>query len=306
LADDLLSTLCLARECPLLAAPAMNRQMWDHPATQRNIAQLRGDGVQILGPDAGDQACGEVGMGRMLEPAALVHSVHAAFVAKRLTGKRVLITAGPTYEAIDPVRGITNSSSGRMGYALAQAATDAGAEVTLVSGPTSVPVPIVTRLLRVVSAAEMFAAVSSEVADADIFISVAAVADYAPRIPQAHKIKKSAAPLSLELTPTQDILGYVAKLPDPPFCVGFAAESERLHEQAEAKRKKKRLPLLVGNLVQEVMGQDRASVVLFDESGAHPLARGPKHQVAGAIVEHVAKLYERVERSLPRSPARVG
>jgi len=217
-ADDLLSTLCLARECPLLVAPAMNRQMWENPATQRNIAQLERDGVTILGPESGDQACGETGMGRMLEPETLLEDIRASFQPKLLQGKRVLITAGPTFEAIDTVRGITNLSSGKMGYATARAALEAGAEVTLVSGSVSLAAPARVKLISVTSAQEMFAAVRQAVDDADIFIGVAAVADYHVVNPSKQKIKKSSQSLNLQLAPNPDILEYVASLPDGPFC----------------------------------------------------------------------------------------
>jgi phosphopantothenoylcysteine decarboxylase / phosphopantothenate---cysteine ligase len=293
LADDLLSTLCLARECPLVLAPAMNRQMWDHPATQRNVERIRADAVQVLGPSAGDQACGEVGMGRMLEPPQIFEQVGALFTPKWLAGERVLITAGPTFEAIDAVRGITNRSSGKMGYALASAALAAGARVTLVSGPTELQAPLAADLIKVTSAAQMFDAVKAQVANADIFISVAAVADYTPIKPSRSKIKKSANALTLELAPTADILAHVASLPRAPFCVGFAAESENLHEYAEAKRKRKNLPLLAANLVQSAIGEETNQLILFDDQGAHPLARAPKTKIAQQLIEHIAKLYRR-------------
>jgi phosphopantothenoylcysteine decarboxylase/phosphopantothenate--cysteine ligase len=291
LADDLLATLCIARECPLLVAPAMNRQMWDNPATQRNVAQLRRDGVAILGPASGDQACGETGMGRMLEAQEIATAVAAFLAPKILKGARVLITAGPTFEAIDAVRGITNRSSGKMGYAVAQAAIEAGAEVTLISGPTSLVAPAQARRIDVVGARDMFAAVKKHVANADIFISVAAVADYHAVSPSRQKIKKTGAHLRLELAPNPDILAYVAALPKPPFCVGFAAESEKLHEYAEAKRRRKKLPLLAANLAQHAIGADDNELTLFDDRGAHPLARAPKQALARQLVAHIANLY---------------
>ena len=250
LADDLLSTLCLARNCPLLIAPAMNKQMWESPATQRNIAQLKADGVIMLGPDSGVQACGEEGMGRMLEAAQLAQAILANFQPKLLSGVRVLLTAGPTYEAIDAVRGITNRSSGKMGYAIAQAALELGAEVTLVSGPVALSAPNGARLVQVESAGEMFEAVKERVTECDIFIGVAAVADYRVAQASAQKIKKDGGNLTLELVPNPDILAYVAALPKPPFCVGFAAESENLKAYAEQKRRAKKLPLLAANLAQ--------------------------------------------------------
>lgn len=290
LAPDLLATLCLARDCPLIVAPAMNRQMWDHPATRRNIAQLRGDDVAVLGPDSGDQACGEVGEGRMLEAQALFDEVQRFLGPKLLTGKQVVLTAGPTFEAIDPVRGITNPSSGKMGYALAQAAAEAGATVTLVSGPTPLAPPTGVECVRVVSAAEMLTAVEQVVASADIFMGVAAVADYTPANPARTKLKKGDAALNLELKPTVDILARVAARPNAPFCVGFAAESENLLAYAETKRKKKNLPLIVANLAQEAIGMDDNEVVLIDDSGRHPLRRGPKLAIARSIIAHVAAL----------------
>ncbi|MBA2690113.1 MAG: bifunctional phosphopantothenoylcysteine decarboxylase/phosphopantothenate--cysteine ligase CoaBC, partial [Burkholderiales bacterium] len=241
-ADDLLSTACLARDCPLMVAPAMNRQMWEAPSTQRNVAQLRQDGVAVLGPDSGEQACGEVGDGRMVEPQALLEAVSIFFQPKTLANKKVIVTAGPTFEAIDPVRGLTNLSSGKMGYAMAQAAQEAGATVTLVSGPTSLNTPKGVTRIDVVSAAEMLAAVEQALPGSDIFIGVAAVADYTPAQSSNKKMKKGDAALALELIPTVDILAHVASLTDGPFCVGFAAESEDLLENAEAKRQKKNIP----------------------------------------------------------------
>jgi phosphopantothenoylcysteine decarboxylase/phosphopantothenate--cysteine ligase len=292
-ADDLLSTLCLARECPLLVAPAMNRQMWDNPATQRNVKRLQEDGVAILGPASGDQACGEFGMGRMLEPEEICAAVLAVLGPKPLAGVRVLVTAGPTFEPIDPVRGITNRSSGRMGYAVAQAALEAGASVVLVSGPTSLAPPAGAKLIRVTSAQDMLAAVNAEVDGAQIFVAVAAVADYRVAKPGAQKLKKSDQPLTLELVPTADILASVAARAKPPFCVGFAAESRDLDRQAEDKRRKKKLPLLVGNLVQDVIGAEDSEIVLYDDAGRHPLARAPKIEQARALVRHIAMLYKR-------------
>jgi len=292
LCDDLLSTLCLARECPLAIAPAMNRQMWDHPATRRNIARLIGDGVEVWGPAAGDQACGEVGMGRMLEPAQLAERVARAFSPKSLNGLRVLITAGPTFERIDAVRSITNMSSGKMGYAIARAAWEAGAEVTLVSGPTALEPPPVARVAQVSTAQEMLATVSAFVPDADIFVSVAAVADYHVLNPSDQKIKKDAHILTLELAPNPDILASVSSLADPPFCVGFAAESENLDKFAEAKRHRKRLPLLAANLVQTAFGTDDNELVLFDDDGRHLLPRASKLEQARMLVQHISKLYQ--------------
>jgi phosphopantothenoylcysteine decarboxylase / phosphopantothenate---cysteine ligase len=305
-ANDLLSTLCLARDCPLLVAPAMNKQMWDAPATQRNIKQLIQDGIIVLGPDAGDQACGETGMGRMLEAQALFNDLQAFLhrPSGLLAGKRVLITAGPTFEAIDAVRGITNSSSGKMGYAVAQAALEAGAEVTLISGPVSLSPPAHATFISITSAAQLADAAKKNLVGTDMFISVAAVADYTPTKPSAQKIKKTASALNIELKPTEDILAYVAGLPDAPFCVGFAAESDNLHDYAEAKRQRKKLPLLAANLVQEAMGRDDNALILFDDAGAHPLARGPKLDQARQLIAHAAKLYSQTGSATKPAKAR--
>jgi len=309
-ADDLLSALCLARACPLIVAPAMNREMWLNAATQRNSAQLIADGVQVLGPDSGVQACGEEGMGRMLEAERLAQDIlyflHNAPLSPapaprfalhasgegRLSGKKILITAGPTYEAIDAVRGITNRSSGKMGYAIAQAALEQGAKVVLVSGPTALTKPQGAQCMDVQSAAQMFEAVKQQLADCDIFIGVAAVADYRVAQPSAQKIKKSANNLMLELMPNPDILAYVANLPNPPFCVGFAAESENLAEHAEQKRRAKKLPLLVGNLAQQAIGSDDNELMLFDDSGSHALPRADKLTLARLLMQHIAQRYK--------------
>lgn len=293
LANDLLSTLCLAREVPLLLAPAMNRQMWESPPTARNAAQLVADGVRLLGPASGEQACGEVGFGRMLEADELLEEVIAFLQPKRLAGRRVVLTAGPTFEAIDPVRGITNSSSGKMGFALARACVHAGAEVVLVSGPVAIPVPRGVRQIPVHSALEMRSAVFGEIGAADIFIGVAAVADYRPANAAEHKIKKSGNEMLITLTPNPDILAEVAALEKGPFCVGFAAESRNLDEYAESKRQAKKLPLLVGNLVQHGLGGDDNQVILYDDDGKHPLPRASKAALAERIVTHLATLLNR-------------
>ena len=287
-ADDLLSTLCLARECPLLVAPAMNRQMWSNPATQRNVARLREDGVIILGPDTGEMACRENGEGRMLEAAA----IHAALIASRqpkvLMGKRVLLTAGPTFEAIDPVRGITNSSSGKMGFALARAAAEAGASVTMVAGPTSLATPAGVTRIDVRSTGEMADAVLAQVADCDIFIGVAAAADYTPAEVRDQKIKKSGDALTIVLKPTTDILAGVAARLNPPYCVGFAAESQDVVTLAEDKRRRKKLPLIVANRAQDALGSDTNEVTLLDDAGAHPLPRMDKLALARRLVAEIA------------------
>ncbi len=289
-ADDLLTTLCLARDCPLVVAPAMNRQMWEHPATRRNIAQLGADGVAIWGPDAGEQACGEVGPGRMLEPEALFERLVAHFTPKRLAGRKVVLTAGPTFEAVDPVRGITNTSSGKMGYALALACARAGAEVVLVSGPTGLAAPDGLVRVSVKSALEMRDAVFAALPGADVFIGVAAVADYRPAAASEHKIKKSGSALTLELVPNPDILAEVAAQPDAPFCVGFAAESRELDTYAEGKRRAKRLPMVIGNLIRDGLGTDDNVIVIYDDAGRHPLERASKAVLAAGIVTHIAGL----------------
>ena len=295
LADDLLSTMCLARNCPLLVAPAMNRQMWENPATQRNIAQLKADGVVILGPDSGLQACGEEGLGRMLEAEQLARFIVASFQPKLLSGVKVLLTAGPTYEAIDAVRGITNRSSGKMGYAIAQAALDLGAEVTLVSGPVMLAEPVGADIVRVSSALEMFEAVKERAADSDIFIGVAAVADYRLAQTSAQKIKKTADNLTLELVPNPDILAYVAALPKPPFCVGFAAETENLKVYAAQKRLAKKLPLLAANLAQDAIGADQNELILFDDAGEHLLPLADKFTQARGLLQHIIKLRDTIK-----------
>lgn len=290
LADDLLSTLCLARNCPLLLAPAMNREMWANPATRRNVAQLTADGILLLGPVSGEQACGETGEGRLLEPAAIADDLIAFFQPKILSGKKVLLTAGPTFEAIDPVRGLTNASSGKMGFALAQACAEAGAEVTLVTGPVNLPTPRgVTKRIDVTHALQMREAVLQRIADQSVFIGVAAVADYRPAQSSDQKIKKTGNPLTLDLLPNPDILAEVAALPAAPFCVGFAAESHHLEEQAEAKRRAKKLPLLIGNLVCDGLGGDTNKITLFDDTGTRTLPPGTKLDLARTLVQIIAE-----------------
>lgn len=298
-ADDLLTTLCLARECPLLVAPAMNRQMWEHPATRRNVARLIEDGTHVLGPASGEQACGEVGPGRMLEAGDLLEDVVAFFEAKQLAGYTLVLSAGPTFEALDPVRGITNSSSGKMGYALALAAARAGAKVSLVSGPTALATPRGVTRIDVTSALEMRDAVLSAVSGADVFIAVAAVADYRPASVSEHKIKKSTTERALALVPNPDIVAEVAALPNAPFCVGFAAESRDLDDHAEQKRRAKGLKLVVGNLVQDGLGGDDNVVTLYDDFGRHPLLPASKQALARQIVTHLAGLLAR--QSTPHS-----
>jgi phosphopantothenoylcysteine decarboxylase / phosphopantothenate---cysteine ligase len=289
LADDLLSTLALARDVPMIVVPAMNKQMWEHPATRRNVATLRTDGIAIFGPGSGDQACGEVGDGRMWEPEQIVDALDAWAQPKLLAGKKVLLTAGPTQEAIDPVRVITNLSSGKMGFALARACAEAGATVTVVAGPTALDTPFGVARVNVKSAGEMWDAVQAHVSSADIFIGVAAVADYTPANPAAQKLKKTNASLTISLTPTIDILAHVAKLPKAPFCVGFAAESENVEAYAQEKRLRKGIPLIVANRAQDALGSDANAVTLIDKAGAHVLALGSKLSVARLIVAHIAQ-----------------
>ena len=289
LADDLVSSLCLARRCPLVVAPAMNVEMWQNPATQRNAAKLREDGVAFAGPAAGDQACGEVGLGRMLEPADIAAEIEAQLGPKALSGKRVLVTAGPTEEPVDPVRVLTNTSSGKMGYAVARAAHEAGARVTLVSGPVSLATPQGVERIDVRTAHEMFEAVKKAALRSDVFVSVAAVADYRVKDPSPRKIKKvNGKPVSLELIENPDILAYVAGMKKAPFCVGFAAESEDLAKNAAAKRAKKKLPLIAANIAQDAFGADENAIKLFDAHGEHDLGRGPKLELARKLIAHVA------------------
>ena len=299
LADDLLTTLCLARDCPLLLTPAMNKQMWEHAATQRSAQRLIDDGVALLGPAIGFQACGEVGMGRMLEPAEITEQVIAFFQKKTLAGKKVLITAGPTFESIDPVRGITNHSSGKMGFAIARAAVEAGAQVHLIAGPCDLPTPLeatgnITRT-NVVSAKEMHTATLSA-KDFDIFFAVAAVADWGIAKPAKEKIKRQGnqAP-SLEFIANPDILLDVAntvktKSGKPyPYCVGFAAESTDLEKHADEKRKRKGIPMIVGNIGPDTFGSDLNQLLVIDSSGSKKIAMAEKLQLARQLIQLVAK-----------------
>ena len=289
-ADDLLATLCVARACPLLMVPAMNREMWGNPATQRNAAQLRADGIVLLGPVDGDQACGEVGSGRMMEPHDVLQELIAFFQPKPLQGVRVLITAGPTAEPIDPVRVLTNVSSGKMGYAIARAAREAGADVTLVSGPTALATPRGVLRIDAHSARDMMSAVMGETPRADVFIAVAAVADWRVAEASAQKIKKTAGePPTLSFVQNPDILATVAALPGGPYCVGFAAETEHLDQHATEKRQRKGIPLLVGNLAQDALGADDTTLILYDDQGRHPLPRQSKLAAARELIAQVAR-----------------
>lgn len=296
-ADDLLSLMCLARpieRVPLLLAPAMNREMWAHPATQRNVAQLRADGATVLGVGQGDQACGETGDGRMLEADELLEDLVAFFQPKRLAGQRVLVTAGPTYEAIDPVRGITNRSSGKMGFAIARAAREAGAEVTLVAGPVHLPTPRGVARIDVASAADMLDAVLPLVARSDVFVATAAVADWRPAAPSEHKIKKDggATPPAIAFTETTDILATVAASEPATtgrlFCVGFAAESQDLLANAQAKRARKGVPLLVGNIGPATFGRDDNALLLVDADGTRALPQADKLTLARQLIAEIS------------------
>ncbi len=297
-ADDLLSLMCLARPIetvPLLLAPAMNREMWAHPATQRNMAQLRADGAHILGVGSGFQACGETGDGRMLEPDELLEDVVAFFQPKVLAGKQVLVSAGPTFEAIDPVRGITNHSSGKMGFAIARAAHEAGADVTLVAGPVSLPTPRGVQRVDVVSAQNMFDACVSAAAGADVFVATAAVADWRPATAATQKIKKdgSGDTPTLQFTENPDILHAIAQSPRASggalYCVGFAAESHDLVANATAKRARKGVPLLVGNIGPSAFGQDDNQLLLVDAQGVQELPRASKLSLARQLVTEIAR-----------------
>ena len=296
-ADDLLSLMCLARpieSVPLLLAPAMNREMWAHPATQRNVAQLRADGATVFNVGSGDQACGETGDGRMLEAAELLEDLVAFFQPKLLAGQRVLVTAGPTYEAMDPVRGITNRSSGKMGFAIARAAREAGAEVTLVAGPVHLPTPRGVARTDVQSAEQMLQAVLPEAARADVFIATAAVADWRPSAPAEHKIKKdcSATPPAMAFAETTDILATVAAgeraKTGQLYCVGFAAESQDLLNNAQAKRLRKGVPLLVGNIGPATFGRDENELLLVDAQGTQALPLASKLTLARLLIAEIA------------------
>ncbi|QWD70061.1 bifunctional phosphopantothenoylcysteine decarboxylase/phosphopantothenate--cysteine ligase CoaBC [Polynucleobacter sp. UB-Siik-W21] len=299
LADDLLSTLCLARDCPLLIAPAMNKQMWEHAATQRSADRLHHDGVTLLGPASGFQACGEVGMGRMLEPAEISEQVIAFFQKKSLVGKKVLITAGPTFEAIDPVRGITNHSSGKMGFAIARAALEAGAQVRLIAGPCDLPTPLEAtgKIIRtnVVSAKEMHAATLAAT-NCDVFFAVAAVADWGIAKPAKEKIKRQGdGSPNMEFVANPDILLDVAKTvktkngKPSPYCVGFAAESTNLETHADEKLKRKGIPMIVGNIGPDTFGSDFNQLLVMDASGSKKIAKAEKLHLARQLIQLVAK-----------------
>ena len=302
LADDLLTTLCLASAAPLVLAPAMNRLMWQHPATQANLATLTARGARVLGPADGEQACGEVGPGRMLQPEEIAAALHRH--AGALTGHRVLVTAGPTREAIDPVRYLSNRSSGKMGFAVAAAAQAAGAEVCLVAGPVHQPTPPGVTRIDVENAEQMHTAVMAQVGACDIFIAAAAVADYRPERPAAHKLKKSEAQLALTLARTRDILAEVAALAPPPFTVGFAAETQALARHAQGKRRDKQLDMIAANRVDAGLGfdADDNALTLYWEGGQCELPRQPKRQLAQMLIAQVAARLPRGRAEAGRTP----
>lgn len=298
-ADDLVSLTALARridECLLLVVPAMNREMWAHPATQRNVAQIQADGARLIGPASGDQACGETGDGRMLEPQEIFDAVEARLAPKTLRGRNLLITAGPTFEPIDPVRGITNHSSGKMGFAIARAAAEAGAEVTLVAGPVQLPTPPGVRRIDVQTARQMHDNVMLLAPGQHAFIATAAVADWRPAEVHEHKLKKAeggASAPTIAMAENPDILAAVAGLHSPPYCVGFAAESEKLAEHAEAKRRRKGIPLIVANLGPATFGRDDNALLLIDEQGQRELpeagGRADKLSLARELIAELSK-----------------
>lgn len=290
-ADELLTTVCVATEAPIAVAPAMNQQMWQNAASEANMRTLAKRGVHILGPDAGEQACGEIGLGRMLQPVEIAERVGQLFQTTTLTGKKVMITAGPTWEALDPVRGITNHSSGMMGYALAQAAVEAGAEVTLVSGPTHIPKPERTNIIDTVSALDMHAAVMANVKEQDIFIGVAAVADYRPISSADEKIKKNADEISITMVKNPDILADVANLKSRPFCVGFAAETNDVIDYARGKLERKKLDLIAANHVggtETGFGTPDNAITLISKDSVIELPKQNKSALARSLMSEIA------------------
>lgn len=303
-ADDLLRLMCLARpaaSCPLLVAPAMNREMWAHPATSRNVAQMVADGAHVLGPGRGEQACGETGDGRMLEPADLRDELIAFFQPKRLAGRRVLVTAGPTFEPLDPVRGLTNRSSGKMGFAIARAAAEAGAEVTLIAGPVALATPRRVRRVDVTTAIQMHEATLAAAVLSDVFVAAAAVADWRAADVSTAKIKKTAdrrVP-ALALVENPDILAAVAALAKPPYCVGFAAESDNLLSNARDKMKRKNVPLIVANIGAETFGEDDNAITLVDARGEQAWPRAGKLALARRLVAEIATRLDAASRSRP-------
>lgn len=307
-APDLLAATCLASRCPVAVAPAMNQGMWGKPVTAENLDQLRARGIRVFGPASGYQACGDVGTGRMEEPETLAANLTELFASGALDGCKLVITAGPTREAIDPVRYLSNHSSGKMGYALAAAAVDAGAEVVLVSGPVALAVPERVRHIAVTSALEMLDACLAEVADADVFIAAAAVADYRPRVAAGQKIKKSNAPLTIELELNPDIVATVAALPQRPFVVGFAAETENLLDNARGKLSRKGLDLVIANDVSDPgigFGSDDNQVLVVASRGTRRPPRLPKAQLARLLIEQVAQALAGDYTNLPPEPGQL-
>jgi len=303
-ADSLLTTLCLARDIPLWVAPAMNKQMWSHPATQRNIRQLETDNVHILGPDAGLQACGEDGDGRMLEPEDLFAALENFGMPPVFMNKKIMVTAGPTFEALDTVRGLTNQSSGKMGFAIAEAAVHAGAsEVILVSGPVSLPTPFGVQRIDIQSAQQMLETVHEHLNHTDFFFSVAAVSDYRPATLLDYKLKReNNSTMTTEWIANPDILANVVSSENPPFCIGFAAESESLLTNAEHKRQRKGVPLLAANWLQDAIQSDNNTLILIDKNGQHPLTHAPKKELARQLILHAVQL-ERSIRDASHSPS---
>ncbi len=291
LADDLLTTLCLATRAPLWLAPAMNSAMWTHPATVANRERLQDRGVRLLGPAVGDLACGETGPGRMLEPEALVAALAAGSTPPLLAGRRVMVTAGPTLEPLDPVRFLGNRSSGRMGFAIARAAAEAGARVVLVAGPVQLATPPGVERVDVETAREMYDAVMARIEEQDLFVATAAVADYRPAVVAPEKIKKSTDRLRLELVRNPDILAAVARRPRPPFTVGFAAETHDLARHARGKRLAKGVDMIAANRVGPGLGfgQEDNALQLFCEGGELALPRQPKETLAQALIREIAR-----------------
>jgi phosphopantothenoylcysteine decarboxylase / phosphopantothenate---cysteine ligase len=288
-ADDLLTTLCSATKAPIAIAPAMNQGMWKHALTASNIAKLKTHGVAVLGPTEGSQACGDVGPGRMLEPSDIITALHPLLATGALAGQRVLITAGPTHEAIDPVRFITNGSSGKMGYALATAALEAGASVILITGPVALTPPHRTEVVKVINAAEMHQAVMERITESDIFLGVSAVSDFRPVAKATHKIPKENATLTLSLERTEDIIESIGKLQNKPFLVGFAAETENILEKAKAKLQRKNLDMIIANDATLAIGQDENEVTVLTPTKQTSLPRTTKTKLAHELIALIAK-----------------
>jgi phosphopantothenoylcysteine decarboxylase/phosphopantothenate--cysteine ligase len=293
--NDLLTAVCLASKAPIAVAPAMNQGMWQDTATASNVQALKQKDIHVLGPGAGSQACGDVGFGRMLEPLEIIDRISTLFLVGALAGVRVMITAGPTQEPIDPVRFISNNSSGKMGYALAEAARESGALVTLISGPVHLPVPQDMHFVSVISAQEMYAAVMRNVSQCDIFLSVAAVSDYRSEIIADQKIHKHGETMQLNFVRNPDIVTKVAELPERPFIVGFAAETENIKNNAQAKRERKNLDMIVANSVQLGMGGDENEVTILSEHVDITLPLASKRQIARQLIKLITMEYSQVK-----------